>query len=160
KLLRPSSQIGRLKEMVTILNEGAAREKTRMAPLFHDLAERVNRRGLVFIISDFFDDVPDLLGGLRHLRHKKHDVVIWHVMDAAEMEFPFQEPTLFRGLEQFPELLTDPRSLRRGYLDQVTRFITELRQGCREQNIDYVHMRTDTSLGVALSNYLAHRLGK
>ena len=86
--------------------------------------------------------------------------MVFHVLDAAELEFPFQEPTLFRGLEQTPELLTDPRSLRDGYLEQVTAFLTELEEGCRAQNIDYVRLRTDQDLSVVLSAYLAHRLAR
>jgi hypothetical protein len=91
------------------------------------------------------------------LRHKRHEVVVFHVLDRAELEFPFREATLFRGLEQSPELLTDPRALREGYLEQVERFVEELRRGCRSMNIDYVQLPTDKSLGVALSAYLAHR---
>jgi hypothetical protein len=83
-----------------------------------------------------------------------------HVLDRAELEFPFQEATLFRGLEQYPELLTDPRSLREGYLEQIQSFIAELQRGCLAQNIDYVPMRTDTTLGAVLSGYLAHRLAR
>jgi uncharacterized protein (DUF58 family) len=156
--LRPSSQPSHLKEVVRVLNQGPARQKTRLAPLFHDLAERFNRRGLVIVLSDLFDDVGDVLGGLKHLRHKRHEVVLFHVLDGAEMDFPFQEATLFRGLEQAPELLTDPRSLRDGYLAELGAFLSQLQRGCREQNMDYVQLRTDTNLAVALSSYLAHRL--
>jgi uncharacterized protein (DUF58 family) len=160
KFLKPTSQPSHLKEIVHVMNQGATREKTHLAPIFHDLAERIVHRGLVFIISDLFDDVPDLLAALKHLRHKRHEVVILHVLDRAELEFPFQEATLFRGLEQYPELLTDPRSLRRGYLAEVQAFVHELQRGCRGQNIDYVQLRTDMNLGVALSSYLAHRLAR
>jgi uncharacterized protein (DUF58 family) len=156
--LRPSSQPSHLKEIVRILNQGPAREKTRLAPLFHDLAERIARRGIIFILSDLFDEPADLLAGLKHLRHKRHEVVLFHVLDGAELEFPFQEATLFRGLEQHPDLLTDPRSLRDGYLAEIQSFISQLQRGCREQNMDYVPLRTDTNLAVALSSYLAHRL--
>jgi uncharacterized protein (DUF58 family) len=158
RFLRPSSQPSLLKEMVHIMNQGGSAEKTRMAPLFHDLAERINRRALVFVLSDMFDDVPDLLMGFKHLRHKRHEVILWHILDGAELTFPFHESTLFRGLEEYPELLTDPRTLRKSYLEQIEGFITELRQGCRNQNIDYVQLRTDTRLSVALSSYLAHRM--
>jgi uncharacterized protein (DUF58 family) len=158
RFLKPSSQPSHLKEMVHVMNQGGGVEKSRMAPLFHDLAERINRRALIFILSDMFDEVPDILAGLKHLRHKRHEVILWHILDAAELTFPFQEATLFRGLEQYPELLTDPRTLRKSYLEQVQYFVTELQHGCREQNIDYVQMRTDTPLNVALSSYLAHRL--
>ena len=140
---KPSSQPSHLKEIVHVMTSGPSREKTRLGPIFHDLAERINRRALIFILSDLFDDVPDLLAGLKHLRHKRHEVVLLHVLDAAELDFPFQEATLFRGLEQYPELLTDPRSLRQGYLEEVDTFLTQLQHGCRDQNIDYVQLRTD-----------------
>ena len=158
QVLKPSSQPSHLKEMVHVLNQTKPREKSRMGRLFHDLAERINRRALVFVISDMFDEVSDLLMGLKHLRHKRHEVVLWHILDGAELTFPFQESTLFRGLEQYPDLLTDPRSLRKSYLEQLDLFLRDLKHGCRDQNIDYVQLRTDTSLSVALSSYLAHRL--
>jgi uncharacterized protein (DUF58 family) len=159
-LLRPSSQSSHLKQFVTILNQGAGRERTSLAPIFHDLAERINRRGIIVVLSDFFDEPEDILAGLKHLRHKRHEVVVMQVMDPAELEFPFHEATLFRGLEQFPELLTDPRSLREGYLEQVGTFVRDLEHGCRFQNIDFVQLRTDQSLGLALTGYLAHRLAR
>ena len=158
KFMKPSSQPSHLKEMIQVMNQGATQSKTRMAPLFHDLAERINRRSIIFVISDMFDDVPDLLLGLKHLRHKRHEIVLWHVLDAYEMTFPFQESTFFRGLEECPPLLTDPRSLRQGYLDQFKQFVDELQRGCRNQNIDYLQLRTDTRLDVALSSYLGRRM--
>src|SRR5262245_45811857 len=107
-----------------------------------------------------FHEVPDLLMGLKHLRHRRHEVVLWHILDGYELTFPFQETTLFRGLEQYPELLTDPRGLRQSYLEQINGFIHQLQRSCRDQNIDYVQLRTDTSLSVALSSYLAHRTAR
>ena len=160
RFLKPSSQPSHLKEVIQVMNLGASQIKTHMAPLFHELAERINRRALIFIVSDMFDDVPDLLMGLKHLRHKRHEVVLWHVLDPAELTFPFQESTLFKGLEEYPPLLTDPRSLRQSYLEQFGLFIEQLKRGCREQNIDYVQMRTDTRLDVALSSYLGHRMAR
>jgi uncharacterized protein (DUF58 family) len=160
QFLRPTSQPSHLKQIVNSLNRGAGRERTSLAPIFHDLAERVTRRGIIVVLSDLFDEPADILAGLKHLRHKRHEVVVLHVLDRAELEFPFQEATLFRGLEQFPELLTDPRSLREGYLEQVQGFVAELQKGCLSQNIDYVQLRTDTSLGVVLAAYLAQRLAR
>ena len=160
RFMKPSSQPSHLKEIIQVMNQGASTAKTRMAPLFHDLAERINRRSIIFVISDMFDDVPDLLLGLKHLRHKRHEIVLWHVLDAYEVTFPFQESTLFRGLEGFAPLLTDPRSLRQGYLDQFKQYVDELARGCRTQNIDYVQLRTDTRLDVALSSYLGRRMAR
>jgi uncharacterized protein (DUF58 family) len=156
--VRPSSQPSQLKEIVRVMNQGPAREKSSMAPLFHDLAERIKRRAMIFLVSDMFDEVPDLLAGLKHLRHKRHEVILWHLLDPYELTFPFQQSTLFRGLEQYPELLTDPRSLRQSYLEQFDQFINDMSRGCRDQNIDYVQMTTEKPLSVALSSYLAHRL--
>jgi uncharacterized protein (DUF58 family) len=156
--LKPSSQTSHLKEMVSWMNRGVGPEKSNIGPMFHDLAERINRRAIVIVISDMFDDVTPMLNGLKHFRHKRHEVVLWHILDPAELTFPFQESTLFRGLEKYPDLLTDPRSLRKSYLEQIEMFLRDLKRGCRDQNIDYVQLRTDTPLNVALSSYLAHRL--
>jgi uncharacterized protein (DUF58 family) len=157
-LLRPSSQPSHIKQIVRLLNPGPSNEKTGLAPIFHDLAERITRRGIVVILSDLFDDPDTLVAGLKHLRHKRHEVIVLHVLDRAELDFPFQEATLFRGLEAFPELLTDPRSLRDGYLAEINGFIDSIQRACLNHKIDYVQLRTDHSLGTALSGYLAHRL--
>ena len=95
--LKPSSQMSQLKEMVHFMNQGVGGEKSNMSPLFHDMAERINRRAIIFIISDMFEDLEPILSGLKHLRHKRHEVVLWNVLDGAELTFPFQESTLFRG---------------------------------------------------------------
>jgi uncharacterized protein (DUF58 family) len=159
-VLKPSSQPSLLKQIVNVLNTGPGRQRTRLGPIFHDLAERVTRRGIVMVFSDLFDEPEDVLTGLMHLRHRRHEVIVFHVLDRAEEEFPFQESTLFRGMEQLPELLTDPRSLRDGYLEQLRVFTNELEQGCRAQNIDFVRLRTDRPLGLALSTYLGRRLAR
>jgi uncharacterized protein (DUF58 family) len=159
--LRPSSQPSHLKQMVQVLNKGGGgKEKTNLSAIFHDLAERITRRAIVVILSDLFDETDEILGGIKHLRHKKHEVVVLHIMDRAELDFPFREATLFRGLEQWPELLTDPRSLRDAYLHEVETFLQEIQAGCRGQDADYVRLPTDAPLGVALSSYLAHRLSR
>ncbi len=134
--------------------------KTQTGPIFHDLAERFKRRGLVLVLSDLFDDVTSMLAGLKHLRHRRHEVVVFHVLDPAEIDFPFRQTTLFRGMEQLPDVLTDPRALRRAYLNEFGKFLQAVNKGCRAQNIDYVQLRTDQSLEIALSSYLASRLNR
>lgn len=158
--LRPASQPSHLKELLHLLGQGPGRHKSNLGPIFHDLAERTPRRAIVILLSDLFDEVPALMAGLKHLRYNQHEVIVFHVLDGAEVDFPFQETTLFRGLEQWPNLLTDPRSLRKGYLTQFRSYLAELQQGCRQQNMDYVQLRTDATLGLALSAYLAHRLAR
>ena len=111
----------------------------------------------MIIFSDLLDDVDSLLAGLKHFRHRRHEVVLFHVLDPAEVDFPFDEMMLFRGLEGLPELVAEPRALRQAYLDELQKFTHRLKQGCRQQRIDYVPVRTDQSLEVVLSSYLASR---
>ena len=85
-------------------------------------------------------------------------MVVFHVLDPAEEDFPFEGATKFRGLEIPAELLTDPRGLREGYLRELDSFRDELRRGCRKLNIDLVPLRTDQSLGLTLARYLAYRM--
>ncbi|HEY8504382.1 MAG TPA: DUF58 domain-containing protein [Gemmataceae bacterium] len=157
RFLRPSSQASQLKELARQLGAGPAGEKTRLGAVLHELAERVPPRGLVLLFSDLFDEPAELLAGLRHLRYAQHEVVVFHVLDAAELDFPFQRVTLFRGLEQLPDLLTDPRGVRQGYLDELHGFLREIRRGCRDLRIDYVPLRTGEDLGLALAAYLSRR---
>jgi uncharacterized protein (DUF58 family) len=142
------------------MDHARAERKTSTGPIFHDLAERLKKRGVVVILSDLFDDVASLLAGLKHFRHRRHDVVLLHVLDPAELEFPFTETTLFHGLEQMPDVLSDPRSLRKAYLAEFQSFLRQVQTGARAERIDYVQLRTDQSLGVALSSYLASRMNR
>ena len=109
------------------------------------------------ILSDLFDDPESLLAGLKHFRHRRHDVIVMHVLDPAELEFPFQQPTLFKGLEELGELLVDPARLRKAYQQEFDKFQQEIAAGCRAQGADYVLMRTDRPLDAALTAYLHHR---
>jgi uncharacterized protein (DUF58 family) len=156
-LVRPAGNPSHLKDLLHVMEQASAERKTATGPIFHALAERFKRRGIVVILSDFFDDVEAMLAGLKHLRHRRHDVILMHVLDPAEIEFPFEEPTLFRGLEQWPAALVEPRALRRAYLREFDDYLRRLKRGCRAQHIDYVAMRTDQSLALALSSYLASR---
>jgi len=159
-LVRPSSNPSHLKQLVHVMEQCEPQKKTRTGPIFHDLAERLKRRGVVLVLSDLFDDVTSMLAGLKHFRHRRHDVIVFQVLDPAELDFPFRDTTLFRGLEQLPDVLTDPRALRTAYLDEFGRFLQSVRKGCRGQRIDYLLLRTDQSLEVAISSYLAARMNR
>jgi uncharacterized protein (DUF58 family) len=157
-LVRPSSNPSHLKHLLHVMDESVAERKTASGPIFHDLAERFKKRGIVLVLSDLFDDVASLMAGLKHFRHRRHEVVLFHVLDPAELDFPFQQVTLFEGLEEWPQVLADPRSLRKAYLQEFHAYLRALKQGCRAQRIDYVEMRTDQPLDVALSTYLSRRM--
>jgi uncharacterized protein (DUF58 family) len=157
-LVRPGSNPSHMKQLLQVMEESVPERKTAIGPIFHELAERLKKRGIVVILSDLFDDVDSITAGLKHFRHCRHEVILLHVLDPAELDFPFEQITLFKGLEQLPNVLVEPRALRRAYLEELSGFVRRVKQGCRRYQIDYVQLRTDQSLEVALSSYLASRL--
>jgi uncharacterized protein (DUF58 family) len=157
QLVRPSSSPTQLKQLLHVMEQATAARKTRTGPIFHDLAERLSRRGIVVIISDLFDDVDAMLAGLKHFRHRRHDVIIFHVLDPVEIDFPFQQVTMFKGLESLGDVVTEPRSLRAAYQKEVQSFVKRVQTGCRGQQIDYLTIRTDQPLDTVLSAFLSAR---
>ena len=160
QFLRASSTPTHLKQMIHLLEQTVPQGETAMGPLLHDMAERIKKRGLVIILSDLFDDVESVMLGLKHFRHRRHDVSLLQIIDPAEQEFPFDDPTLFRGLEGLPDQMTEPRALRSAYRTEFERFLLQVRGGCRDLHMDYQLIRTDRSLDVALSGFLAHRMSR
>lgn len=155
--VRASSNPSHLKEILHVMDATSAERKTSIGPIFHDLAERIKRRGIVIVLSDLFDNVETLLKGLSHLRHRRHEVILMHVLDPAEIDFPFEQVTLFHGLESLPNVLVEPRAIRKAYMTEFNRYLRKLQTGCRAHAIDYVQMRTDRPLEVTLASYLASR---
>lgn len=155
--LRPSSQPSHLKQIIHVLEQSSPAGETAVGPIFHDLAERIHKRGLVIILSDLFDDVGSILSGLKHFRHRRHDVSVIQIIDPAEQDFPFDDPTLFKGLEGLPDQITEPRALRNAYRAEFESFLRSIRRGCRDLQMDYQLLRTDQMLDVALAAFLANR---
>ena len=153
-----SSSMGHLRPILGTLASSTAQNKTDLGIVLNTLAERIQRRGLIILISDLFDKPDVILKSLQHFSHKRHDVIVFHVLDEYELTFPFERMTLFEGLEEYPKLLVDPRSLRKAYLEEVNKFCEEMRKGCVKQMIDYVRISTDQDLDVELTKYLAGRL--
>ncbi|MDB5353294.1 MAG: hypothetical protein JWN86_4541 [Planctomycetota bacterium] len=157
RYLRPSGQPSHLKELFHLMDVTPAGEKSDLGLIFNDLAERFKKRGIVVILSDLFDDPARIISGLRHFRHRRHEVIVFHILDPAEIDFPFRSTTLFKGLEGLPDILTEPHALRKAYQDELGNFLAELKKGCQMVDIDYVPLRTDLDLDGALSSYLASR---
>ncbi|MEE9603577.1 MAG: DUF58 domain-containing protein, partial [Thermoguttaceae bacterium] len=156
-LVRPGSNPSHIKQLIQVMEQSTTERKTTTGPIFHELAQRLKKRGIIVVISDLFDDVDSMMAGLKHLRHRRHEVILMHVLDPAELDFRFRQTTLFKGLEQLPDVLLEPRSLRKAYLEEFGRFIHHIKRGCRMNRIDYVPIRTDQPLDVALSSYLSSR---
>lgn len=158
QFLRPGSTAAHLRQLCHMLERSPTNGESSIGPIFHDLAERIKRRGLVVILSDFFDDPALLAMGLKHFRHRRHDVVLLQIVDPAEQDFAFVDPTLFKGLEGLGEQLTEPRALRKAYQREFNAFLTTLRSSARDMHMDYVFLRTDMPIEVALHEFLSRRM--
>lgn len=158
--LKPSGQMNQLREACRALATGPFPGPGGIARGLDELAGRTGRRGVVCVFSDLLDDVPDVMAALQHLRYHKHEVILFHTLDGAEVEFPFRQTTLFKGLEGLPELLTDPAGIRADYLRAFGAHVAAIEAGCRKLEIDLVRLRTDADLGHDLAAYLQKRLGR
>src|SRR5215207_9138564 len=133
-------------------------QQTSISTVLHDMAQQIRRKGIVIVISDFFDDEAKVLEGIQHLRFGGNEVVVFHVMDPYELEFPFTGLVEFEGLEQIPKILTRPAELRSSYLREVQAFQQRLREGCEKNQSHYLLVNTAEPLHEVLSAYLAFRL--
>jgi len=157
RYFKPSNSPGQWKIVVNELQQVPRWNKTNTGKILDQIAEKLNHRSLIVILSDFFDDLDSIQQGLRHLRYKKHEIMAFQILDPAEIDFPFEDVTLFKGLEESGELLTEPRSLREGYIEQLTMFTEDLKKTCRGMHIDFQRFSSGESLDVSLSQFLATR---
>jgi len=148
---------GHLRTVMETLERSRPGGETGLAETFHHLAESIKRRSLIVVISDLFDDPAALLGALKHFRHKKHDVIVFHTLDPHELTFPFDDVTKIEDMETRREVISDPRAFRKSYLDGLAKFLETIRAGCRSARIDYAVARTDLRFDAFLGTYLARR---
>jgi len=131
--------------------------ESRMAPVLHSTAEVIKKRGLIILISDLFDNQEEVLSGLQHFRYKGHEVIVFHIMDPQEMKLDFSQRTRFRDMESGEEIITDPWHIQKDYQRDMKQFCDNYKIQCRQNNIDYVQLATDSPLDMALSEYLLKR---
>ena len=159
-LLPPSSNPAYLKDIAYALDSTKPSEKTNMETVLFEISKRLHKRGLIVIVSDLFDNIENILAGLRHFRYRKYDVIVLNVLDDDEIHFPLKKMTLFDGLEDKIKILANPASLKNAYLDEFNSFIKKLKTGCVANKIDYAQIPTSQPLDVALSAYLTNRNNK
>lgn len=157
KRLPPHSSTLHLNELLRTLETVEPAPETDIAATFHQLAEMIRRRGLIVILSDLLDEEREVLRALRHFRHRRHEVIIFHILDPAERRFPYSRLSDFIDLETGSRLQVDPRFVRQDYLKQIEAFINTYRQGATESNIEYVLADTATPYDRLLLAYLARR---
>jgi uncharacterized protein (DUF58 family) len=157
RFFKPSNSPGRWKLLTNELQLVPRLRKTGTGKVLEQLAEKLTHRSLVVILSDFFDDIDDIQRGMRRLRFRKHELMVFQILDPAEIEFPFEDVTLFKGLEEAGELLTEPRTLRDAYLEQLNKHTEALKKMCRGMNNDFVQLSSGESLDVSLGAFLGRR---
>jgi uncharacterized protein (DUF58 family) len=155
----PRSTPSHLINIVSALEARPAGGESSLAVLLHEIAEQLTQRGLVIMISDFFETPDALISALHHFRHRRHEVLMLHVMADDELNFPFRKWTLFQNMESTQHRLRlDPAMMRRHYLDNLRAHLTALRRTAADLNISYSLFNTSNPFDDALSMYLANRM--
>jgi len=157
KVLPAQSNPAHLRNVIRELETAVPSKATGISRALGEVAEAVRRRGLVVLFSDLLDDGRDVLKGLKQLRQRGHEVLLFHILAHDEVTFPFQRLTRFEGLEHLPQRVADPMALRAAYLAEVREFRRKLRRVCLANRIDLVELDTSMNLGVVLQAYLAKR---
>jgi uncharacterized protein (DUF58 family) len=157
KNLKASSHPSHLKLMMHELQQTAPAEKTDISDVYLQLASQIKSRGLVVLISDLFMEPETLQETLRQFRLRHHEVIVLHVMHDHELDFPFEDMTLFRGLEMDAQLHAEPRALRQAYLDEVNEFMAKVKKICASNGVDHLTVNTSRPLDATLASYLTFR---
>lgn len=148
------SQLGEICELLEAPRNAG---ESDFQPVLRRLAETLPRRGMVVVISDLLGDREGILRGLKLLAKRGHDLAILHVMDDDELDFPFEGPTRFEGLELPEELACNPRALRAGYLEALAAFLADVRRRAGQVRADYTLVRTGEPPEAALVRFLSRR---
>jgi uncharacterized protein (DUF58 family) len=157
-MIPPRTAPGHFSVLCKTLEDTATGGETPLSAILHTLAERIRRRGLVVIVSDGFDRAPDLTAALRHLRHRRHEVLFFHTLAPEEEEFPFRRPARFRSLERADhQLRVDPLALRAAYLERFEAFCKTLKEQVRAMEADYHRTSTAEPVEATLLDYLSSR---
>lgn len=155
--LPPRSAAGHLNTLLDALEGMSPKGTTDLFGAAEHLAERVQRRSLICVFSDLFDDRPEALKQILQLRARKNDVAVFQLVDPAELTFPFDDPTLFLSMEDERKVEVNPREIKQSYLEEFNAFLQQTRATCAEADVDYELVRTDDRLDQVLLRFLARR---
>jgi uncharacterized protein (DUF58 family) len=155
--LPPHATRGYLRQILGTLESIRPRHRSGSSRALHQVADRIRRRGLVIVISDLLDDPSSVMTALRHIRHKKNEVIIMHVLDPLEKSFAFGGPALFQDMETGEKLTTHPWQIMNSYQHAMKDFLDFYKRNCRENGIDYLLLDTTTPFDTALTQYLSRR---
>ncbi|MBL8170539.1 MAG: DUF58 domain-containing protein [Acidobacteria bacterium] len=151
------SRSGHMRTIFGRLEQLEAGNETKLSAMLHEAAERIARRGIVIVISDFYDEPDELIEALQHLRFKGNDTIVFQLLDKNELDFEFSEPVLLQDLETEEQIHVLPDILGEGYRTTIQQHVEALRDGCARNKIDYELLTTDKPLDFALFSFLAKR---
>ena len=157
----PRSRPGHLRVLDAAFEAGAVGGETSLSGVLRELGPRLGRRSLLLLISDCLDEPSELVRSLAQLRQQHHEILVFQIMDRDEVDFPFEGSTRFESLESEGEhILVDPAALRRTYMENLERYRSTLREGCRRHRVALHEMTTDIPAEVALPELLRERLSR
>ena len=157
--VRAASRPSQVRRILEVLDRTGAGAETDAAAVLHDVAERIPKRGVVFLISDLFDDPGRIVEALHHFDFRQHELVVIHLMAEEELRFPFSGYQQFRDLEKaVPTLRIDPQAVRAAYLERVGKFVRAIEAACGNLRADYVPVNTRDPLRHTLLRYLGRRM--
>jgi uncharacterized protein (DUF58 family) len=156
--LPASSKTSHLDDVLQVLERLPGAGRTDIAVALQSMAERLRRRGLVVLLSDMLDDAQRVMNIAKVLRKRRQEVVVFHVMDRAELELPYEGLTLFEGLEGEGELLVEPDDIRARYQEELTAHIRGIERECRDGDIEYFRVMTTQPFEGVLLDFIAARL--
>lgn len=162
QVIPPRSSQVHLDAVVTALHVSPPLDKqsTDIKKVLRKVAESSHSRGVVCIFTDILNDRDAFFAGLEMLRHKKNDVMVFHILDDDELSFPFSGMTKFEGLEDMPQLTCDPKALRDGYLEALEEYLVDVRRGCTRMGVDYTLVKTSDYMDAVLSRFLYRRMSE
>jgi uncharacterized protein (DUF58 family) len=158
RYIPPRSGLKHMQALTNLLEATQPQGETRLDQVLREIAGKIKKRGMIIVMSDLFDAPEQVLRALQYFRHRRNEVIVFHLLDKNELEFPFERLTMFEDIEDATSrMLADPRAIREAYLQQLQAFIEDYRKACRRERIDYNLFPTTAPLDVVLTRYLARR---
>ncbi|MCX6170856.1 MAG: DUF58 domain-containing protein [Ignavibacteriales bacterium] len=155
--LPPKSNRVYLRTILSALNQIEPAGGTITSKCLDSVAEKINKRGLTIIISDFFDDMDSILTALKHIHYKKNEVIVFQILDPIEKNFGFGSDSIFVDLETGEQMTTQPHQIQKAYQQAMNEFMNKLKSECLNYGIEYNVIETTQPFDKALISYFAKR---
>jgi uncharacterized protein (DUF58 family) len=157
RTIPPKAVPGHFWAIIKALENGKPGGETSGGEVLAEVAGTLKRRGMIILISDLLDDPEKVLRGLKQIRSRGSDVLVFQLLDPDELEFPFDKPALFQDMEENLRLAADPQIIRTAYLRTLSDLLKRYEETCAANLIDYHLFPTSTGLDKALTSYLTWR---